>query len=93
MDPVNTGNGVLTRFWIKLKKNNSLIQNITTDKVNNYTLVKLTPYTKYEISVAAGNKHGFSIETITSLNTSEEGGNKTNILRKAISDLILVVSC
>ena len=90
---MNTGNGVLTRFWIELKKDNSLILNITTDKVNNYTLVKLTPYTKYEISVAAGNKHGFGIETITSLNTSEEGENRSNILKKAINDLILIVSC
>ena len=75
IDPVNTGNGSLTRFRIKLKKDNSVIQNITTNKVNKYILNNLTPYTTYEISVAAGNKHSFGEETIASFPTSEEGGN------------------
>ena len=73
MDPDITGDGGLTRFRIKLKKDNSLIQNITTNKVNQYTLNNLIPYTTYEIAVAAGNKHGFGEETITSFSTSEEG--------------------
>ena len=73
IDPVNTGSGSLTRFWIKLKKDGSLIQSITTNKVNHYTLPNLIPYTKYEISVAGGNKHGFGEEAITLFLTSEEG--------------------
>ena len=73
IDPVNTGDGGLLRFRIKLKKDNSLIQNITTNKVNQYTLNNLIPYTTYEITVAAGNKHGFGEEAITSFLTSEEG--------------------
>ena len=75
LDPNNTGDGDLTGVWIKLKKENSLTQNITKDKVNKYDLDNLTPYTKYEISVAAGNKHGFGEETIISFETSEEGNN------------------
>ena len=49
------------------------MRNITTHKVNKHYLDKLTPYTTYKISVAAGNKHGFGVETITSFKTSEEG--------------------
>ena len=80
IDPVNTGNGSLTRFWIKLKKDNFLIQNITTDKANKYSLNNLTPYTTYEISVAVGNIHDFGEEIKTPLLTSEEGGNETHII-------------
>ena len=63
----------ISRFWIKLKKENSLILNITTGKVNEYEINNLTSYTRYEISVAAGNSYGFGEETITSFQTSEEG--------------------
>ena len=56
-----------------MKKENSLILNTTTDKVNKYKLDNLTPYTIYEISVAAGNQNGFSEATITSFLTSEDG--------------------
>ena len=73
IDPQNTGDGGLTGFLIKLKKGNSLILNITTNKINKYQTVNLTPYTTYEISVAAGNKHGFGEETIISFITTEEG--------------------
>ena len=73
IDPQNTGDGGLTGFLIKLKKGNSLIRNITTNKINRYQIVNLTPYTTYEISVAAGNKHGFGEETIISFITTEEG--------------------
>jgi hypothetical protein len=58
---------------IQLKKKNSLVQNITNDKDNEYDLDNLTPYTTYEISVAVRNRHGFGEETITSFRTSEEG--------------------
>ena len=77
LDPENTGDdkgrqlAVLSGFFIKLKKGNTLIWNITTDKVNERKLTHLTPYTTYEISVAAGNKHGFGEVTITSFMTSE----------------------
>jgi hypothetical protein len=73
LDPNSTGDGDLTGFWIQLKKKNSLIQNITKDKDNEYDLGNLTPYTTYTISVAVRNKHGFGEETITSFKTLEEG--------------------
>jgi hypothetical protein len=77
LNPQNTGDGGLTRFIIELKKENSFIRNITTH-VNKHELDDLTPHTTYEISVAAGNKHGFGEKTITSLFTSEEGKNLIN---------------
>jgi hypothetical protein len=73
LDSENTGDGNLTGFRIKLKKENSVIQNITKNKDNEYDLDNLTPYTKYDISVAVRNKHGFGEEIITSFLTSEEG--------------------
>ena len=73
LDPKYPGIFNLSRFWIKLKKNNSLILAITTGKVNEYKINDLIPYTTYEISVAAGNFPGFGEETITSFLTSEEG--------------------
>jgi hypothetical protein len=41
--------------------------------VNKYEINNLTPYTTYEISVAAGNYYGFGEESNTSFLTSEEG--------------------
>ena len=63
----------ILHFWIKLKKENSLILSITLGKVNEYEMNNLTSYTTYEISVAAGSYRGFGEETITSFLTSEEG--------------------
>ena len=74
-DPDNTGDGDLTGVWIKMKKENSFILNNFAYKVNKYKLDNLTPYTKYEISLAAGNQIGYSEQTITSFITSEEGKN------------------
>ena len=88
MDPVNTGDGDLEGFWIKLIKNGSLIQNIIINKVNQHTLSNLIPYTTYEISVAAGNKHGFGEETSTSFSTSEEGGNGMSIFSSFVIMLV-----
>jgi hypothetical protein len=56
-----------------LKKENSLILNITTGKLNEYEINNLTPYTTYEISVAAGNYYGFGEETFTSFSTTSDG--------------------
>jgi hypothetical protein len=78
LNPENTGDGDLTEFLIELKKENSFIRNISTDKVNKHELDDLTPHTTYEISMAAGNKHGFGEKTITSFFTSEEGKNLIN---------------
>ena len=75
VDPENTGDGDLTGFWIQLKKENTLILNIITKKVNKYKSDNLTPYTTYEISVAAENKNGYSERTTTSFTTSEDGKN------------------
>ena len=41
--------------------------------MNKYEINNLTPYTTYEISVAAGNYYGFGEESNTSFLTSEEG--------------------
>ncbi|XP_028416861.1 uncharacterized protein LOC114541076 [Dendronephthya gigantea] len=72
IDPENQGFTSVSRFWIKMKKDNSLILNINTGKINEYKIDKLTPYTSYEISVAAGNKDGFGEETISSFLTLED---------------------
>ena len=80
-DPENTGDGDLKKFWIELRKGSDLIRNITTVKVNKYQIVNLTPYTTYELSVAAGNKHGFGERVFSSFKTSEEG----EVVRKIFS--------
>ena len=41
--------------------------------MNKYKINNLTPYTTYEISVAAGNDRGFVEASITSFLTSEKG--------------------
>ena len=74
IDPKNQGRYRLSRFWIKLKKENFLILSINTGKVNKYRIENLTPYTTYEISVAAGNYLGFGEEISTLFLTFEEGG-------------------
>ncbi len=71
---LNPDNLWLSNFWIKLKKQNSLILNVTTGRVNKYEIRNLTSYTTYEISVAAGNDRGFSEEAITSFSTASEEG-------------------
>ena len=48
--------------------------NITTGRVNKYEIRNLTPYTTYEIFVAAGNGYGFGEEAITSFSTTSEEG-------------------
>ena len=72
-DPANGGNNDLTGFRIKLTKDNTVILNITTNKVNKYEIDNLTPNTAYEISVAAGNQKRFGEETITSFTTLGKG--------------------
>ena len=77
--PQNTGGyedeppAVLSGYLIKLKKDNSLICNITTGNVTTYKLHNLILYTTYEISVAAKNIFGFGEETSVLFTTSEEG--------------------
>ena len=74
LKPKNEGKGYVSRFWIKLKKNNVVIQNITTRNANvEYKIKNLVPFTTYEISIAAGNMYGFGKEIVASLKTSEEG--------------------
>ena len=90
-DPQNKGETNregLTGFWIQLQRGKSSIQNITTDKVNKYEIVNLTPYTTYEISVTAGNKHGFGNAGNISLFTTSEEGEITRI-RFTIDALII----
>ena len=64
---------VLTGYRIELKKDNSLIRNITTGNATTYKLDNLTPYTKYELSLVTGNIFGFGDESIVLFKTSEEG--------------------
>ncbi len=73
LDPKNRGIYGLSNFWIIINKDGCLILNITTKKVNEYEINNLTPYTTYEISIAAGSYLGFGEKSITSFLTSEEG--------------------
>ena len=87
----------LSNFWIKLKKENSLILNITTERVNKYEIRNLTSYTTYEISVAAGNEYGFGEEAITSFSTASEEGDyeKRSVIKrtsKTYKNLASVIS-
>ena len=59
-------------YWIRLKKNNSLILNTTTTR-KRYEITNLTPNTRYEISVAAQNRYGLGQDTFTSFLTPEDG--------------------
>ncbi|XP_028402627.1 uncharacterized protein LOC114525465 [Dendronephthya gigantea] len=72
IDPENQGLTNVSRFRIKMKKDDSLILNITTGKIYEYKIDKLTTYTSYEISLAAGNKDGFSEENTIVFSTGEE---------------------
>jgi hypothetical protein len=58
---------------IQLKKNRTLVQNITTGKVNEYEIYSLAPHTWYEVSIAAGNHYGFGEFILASFLTFEEG--------------------
>ena len=73
IDPENQGYNGVSRYWIKIKKDNSLILNVTTGKVYKYEDNNLTPFTSYEISVAAGNNDGFGEETNSLFKTLEDG--------------------
>jgi hypothetical protein len=75
-DPNNTGEGNLTGFSIQVMTGDDEILNITTYKINKYSINNLTPHTSYNIVVAAGNKHGFGEEVQTTLTTTEEGRNE-----------------
>ena len=67
-----------------------MILNITTGKVNKYEINNLTPYTTYEISVAAGNYDGFSEESNTSFLTSEEGELLKDVCFTASQNMVLL---
>jgi hypothetical protein len=77
-------NNYLSGFLIRLKKENTLILNVTTGKVNEYELNNLTSYTTYEISVAAGSYYGFGEESVTLFLTSEEGECEMRMLTQRI---------
>ena len=62
-----------SRFFITLKTDNTIIWSNSAVKTNEFKLNNLSPYTTYEISVAAGNNLGFGEESVTSFLTSEEG--------------------
>ena len=72
--PKDWGKYRLSRFWIKIKRDSSLIRSIITPgRQYTYQINHLTPYTEYEISVAGGNDRGYEQWTISSFLTSEEG--------------------
>jgi hypothetical protein len=54
-DPKYHGVWGISNSRIILKNENSIIQNITTARVNEYEITDLVPFTTYEVSVAAGN--------------------------------------
>ena len=71
----------VSNFRIELKRDsNVIVGNITLKVVNEYKIYNLTPYTPYEISVAAGSRHGFGEESVTSFLTSEEGECEIRVL-------------
>jgi hypothetical protein len=72
-DPKDHGIYSLSRSRIKLKKENFVILTITIQKVNERRIYDLTPFTSYEIFVAAETDYGFGEESISSFLTSEEG--------------------
>ena len=72
--PKDWGKYRLSRFWIKIKRDSSLIRSIITPgRQYTYQINHLTPYTEYEISVAGGNDRGYEQWTISTFLTSEEG--------------------
>ena len=72
--PKDSGNYGLYRFWIKIKRDSSLVRSIITPgRQYSYQINHLNPYTEYEISVAGGNDRGYEQWTISSFLTSEEG--------------------
>ncbi|CAB4031317.1 titin-like, partial, partial [Paramuricea clavata] len=72
LDPKEPGRFGISRFWIKLKKENSLILNVTIGKVNKYKIDNLNSYSIHAISVAAGNIIGFGEESTTLFSTTSE---------------------
>ena len=54
--------------------------------MNKYKINNLTPYTTYEIYVAAGNYYGFDDGAISSFLTSEEGECSRCVLCKTCSN-------
>ena len=83
LDPEKQGRYDYTsRFFIKLKKENTAVLSIATGKMNEFKLKNLTSYTTYEISVAAGNHYGFGEESVTLFLTSEEGECEMRVLLK-----------
>ena len=71
-DSNDRGKYAPSRVWIKVKKEGSLIFNITTEKVNEYEINNLASYTTYEVFVAAGNVFGFGEEAVISFSTLSE---------------------
>ena len=66
-------------YYIKIQKKFSrfLVLNIThTNKINEKEVQGLSPYTEYEISIAAGNVYGFGEERNITF-TSAEAGEQT----------------
>ena len=67
-------------YYIKIQKKISrlLVLNINhTNKINEKEVQGLSPYTEYEISIAAGNVYGIGEEKAV-IFTSGETGNKIN---------------
>ena len=79
-DPKFLGRHGFTNFRIELKRDKKLILGITIPKVNKYKIKDLTPYNRYEISVAAEHySYGLDDGNISSFSTSEEGECKNYI--------------
>ena len=79
LDPANPNDQgyshrYVTKFFIIFKKDKSIVLNITTDnRIHDYEINSLIPYTTYEISVAAGNDIGYGKEAVLLFLTSKEG--------------------
>ena len=73
--PANLGEKPVSNFRIKVKRTGTiLVLNIDIKSSKDSMKVQnLSPYTKYEISIAAGNSRGFGNEATVSFTTAEAG--------------------
>jgi hypothetical protein len=75
LDPVIKTVQPVYRVWVKLTQNNDLVENLTKSNIaeNKFLLKGLTPFTKYETSIAIGNVYGFGDKTSIMFTTSQAG--------------------
>ena len=77
--PLEKGDGVVNQYHYEIRTQHLLVRNGSVASTNNIALVKkLKPYTKYELSLAARNKHGLGDRSSLSFTTQQAGTVVTN---------------